>query len=134
MSLIEIYTDASVQRKWACWVVNNPKQKYRIGYLKTANTHLAEMTAILRAVQTFSGEGYATLFTDCKHAVTSLTGGHRPKNTPYWEMINRIKGCKHYKRFKFVYTPSKGACVGLRLVDHLSKTFLFEFLKSKRGR
>lgn len=73
-------------------------------YLGIATNNIAELTAILRALEVFEGELPLVVHTDSQYAIGVLTKGWKPKVNQ--DLIARIKEqMKRVKRLHFVYVP-----------------------------
>ena len=73
-------------------------------YLGVATNNIAELTAILRAVEALEGDLPLVIHTDSQYAIGVLTKNWKPKANQ--ELIQRIKECmRSVKRLSFVYVP-----------------------------
>lgn len=73
-------------------------------YLGVGTNNIAELTAILRALEAMDGELGLRLHTDSQYAIGVLTKGWKPKVNQ--ELIQRIKDrMRHVKPLELVYVP-----------------------------
>jgi ribonuclease HI len=85
-------------------LVDDGERRELSEYLGVATNNVAELTAILRALEAIEPERAALLHTDSQYAIGVLTKNWKPKVNQ--ELIERIKQrLRQFSRLKFVYVP-----------------------------
>jgi ribonuclease HI len=89
-------------------------------YLGVGTNNVAELTAILRAVEAFEGELPLLVHTDSQYAIGVLTKGWKPKVNQ--ELIARIKEeMKRVKQLSLVYVPGHAGVPLNERADELAR-------------
>jgi ribonuclease HI len=89
-------------------------------YLGVGTNNVAELTAILRAIEAFEGELPLLVHTDSQYAIGVLTKGWKPKVNQ--ELIARIKNeMKRVKQLSLVYVPGHAGVPLNERADELAR-------------